>query len=108
METGLAVLQDKFLARKSEVPKWFSDEIVDGLQTLVLIRLKWGPPTKELAAELAAAWCVTCWEMLKDWNQNTHVPYIQRAFRQMRQELTEFPAPVEFKNRIVPHFTVSY
>ena len=73
-------------------PQWMLNEVVTGLQQLLLLHLP-GTPAAETIGGAAQAWANALWCAPKAWDRDLDAPRIATAFRTIGHRLDNFPTP---------------
>ena len=72
---------------------WLRNEIIDGLNLLMVSRLNFKPPLTEFP-DLVTAWGdAFFFKSNRQWTEQTHAHRVRHAFRRANAELTDWPAP---------------
>lgn len=77
------------------VAKWFENEIVRGLQGLVVLRLAGAPPEDSISYTLDI-WLAALAARAKFWNEQQDAPRIRQAFAELYRTEKFWPAPRHF------------
>lgn len=84
----------------SKLPAPLYNELLDGLQLMLALRLSGAPAADTVAAT------ATAWEMAlshgRAWDEAADQGRFQTAFRQMAAEMTWWPAPADLLARLPP------
>ena len=73
-------------------PQWMLNEVVTGLQQLLLLSLP-GTPATETIGGAAQAWANALWYAPNAWDEELDAPRIAAAFRDIAHRLERFPTP---------------
>lgn len=71
---------------------WLDNAIIEGVQRLLILRLK-NAPALDTVELLVDTWVYVFKSQPIDWNEALDAPRIQRAFLQCAGKVDEFPAP---------------
>lgn len=74
---------------------WFKDEIINGLQALVAIRLR-GAPSAETLPTVAKVWMTALSSRPIHWDENLDTSRIRAAFVEIAATAKHWPSPAEF------------
>lgn len=74
---------------------WFKDEIINGLQALVAIRLR-GAPSAETLPTVAKVWMTALSSRPVEWNEGLDTARIRAAFVELAATAKHWPSPAEF------------
>lgn len=74
---------------------WFKDEIINGLQALVAIRLR-GAPSAETLPTVAKVWMTALASRPVEWNEDLDTARIRAAFVEIAATAKHWPSPAEF------------
>lgn len=79
---------------------WLRNEIVDGLQRLISLRLK-NAPSADTVTATAVVWFETIASRPIAWNENLDRKRIKTAFGELCATVDSFPSPAQFL-RVLP------
>jgi len=79
---------------------WLRNEIVDGLQRLISLRLK-NAPSADTVTATAVVWFETIASRPIAWNENLDRKRIKKAFGELCATVDSFPSPAQFL-RVLP------
>lgn len=74
---------------------WFKDEIINGLQALVAIRLR-GAPSAETLPTVAKVWMTALSSRPIQWDENQDIGRIRAAFVELAATAKHWPSPADF------------
>lgn len=80
---------------------WFKDSIINGLQTLVALRLRNTPGSETLPA-VAKVWLAALSTRSIDWDEGLDKDRIRKAFIEIAATATHWPSPSEFLALLPP------
>lgn len=80
----------------SECPAWLRNEVISGVQRLLLLSLPRGPALDAIEG-VVLAWsdALICWPI--DWEREADTPRLRQAFRLLAASVREWPAPVQLR-----------
>jgi len=80
---------------------WFKDLIINGLQTLVALRLR-GTPSAETLPAVAKIWVAALSTRNIRWDEDLDRDRLRKAFVEVAATATHWPSPAEFIALIPP------
>ena len=82
-------------------PDWLRNEVVTGLQRLILLALDGGPALDSIEG-VAMAWvdACQCWPIA--WEREADAPRLRQAFRVLAATARRWPAPVQLREALPP------
>lgn len=82
-------------------PQWLKNAVIDGLQALLVLRLR-GSPAKDTLPALANLWVATITTRPVLWDEERDAPRIKKAFLELMATADHWPAPSAFLAMIPP------
>lgn len=82
-------------------PNWLRNAVVDGLQGLLVLRLK-GAPANDTAKAVAGAWVTVLANRPIAWDEKLDTPRIRQAFMQLAGTCEYWPSPATFLAALPP------
>lgn len=76
-------------------PEWLKQSIIEGLQGLMILRLR-GTPAAETVTALANVWIAAITSRPILWDEQQDRPRIRAAFVELAATIDRWPAPAEF------------
>lgn len=73
-------------------PAWLENAVIEGLQSLLVLRLRGAPPTDTITA-LADVWIVVFAHHNPNWNEHQDMARLRDAFLRTAGTVTDWPAP---------------
>lgn len=72
--------------------EWLKNAVIEGLQTLIVLRLE-GAPASDTVTAVAEIWITIFASKAAGWNETTDAPRIRAAFLRAAGSLKTWPAP---------------
>lgn len=82
-------------------PQWLRNLIVDGLQGLLVLRLR-GAPAADTVKAVANAWVTVIASRPIAWDEDLDAERVRRAFVQLASTAEYWPAPAMFLESLAP------
>lgn len=82
-------------------PAWLHNLLIEGLQLLVLLRLKDTPAADTLVA-VANVWIDVLWHSPTRWDEATDTARLRAAFRAVGLKADRWPAPAQLLRELPP------
>ena len=82
-------------------PQWLKNAVIDGLQALLVLRLR-GSPAKDTLPALANLWFATITTRPITWDEDRDAPRIKKAFLELMATAEHWPAPSAFLGVLPP------
>jgi len=82
-------------------PDWLRDEVINGLQALLVLRLP-NAPSHETTASLGSIWIAVILSRPIAWDQQQDTLRVRRAFAELMATATRWPSPAEFLRSMSP------
>lgn len=77
----------------TEIPRWFSRAIADGVSTLLTLKLPGEPYTDAQAKAMRVAWTETLWRQRVQWIEDLDRARLGEGFIQLAGVSTRWPTP---------------
>lgn len=82
-------------------PDWLRNEVVSGLQRLLLLNLESGPALDSIEG-VAMAWVDACQVWPIAWEREADAPRLRQAFRVLAASCRRWPSPVQLREALPP------
>lgn len=73
-------------------PAWLENAVIEGLQSLLVLRLRGAPPNDTITA-LADVWIVVFDHHNPNWHEHMDLPRLREAFLRVAGSVNDWPAP---------------
>lgn len=82
-----------------QMPDWAYNQMIDGLQKLLVLRLQGAPPADTITA-LAAVWEEALTPITRHWQSKTDHNRLPEAFRRVMQQSSKWITPAQLIEQI--------
>lgn len=82
------------MSARLDIPDWFSNRVVDGLQFMLAIGFP-GAPAAELTKLTHASWAVTLWSQGGRWDEQLDSYRLYQAFVDAAARASRWPSPAD-------------
>lgn len=89
-----------------KMPDWAYNQMIDGLQKLLVLRLQGSPPADTISA-LAAVWEEALTPITWAWQPETDGERLPIAFRQLIRQAEKWTQPAQLIKQIPPRNTLT-
>lgn len=80
------------MADEQQIPDWFSDAILDGIERLYVLSLA-RTPSADTIELTHAQWVEVLWDAPVQWDEEVDRPRLQAAFKRLARQVDTWPAP---------------
>lgn len=84
-----------------EIPTWFNDAVIEGMQVLQVLSLP-GTPSAETIGYASDVWVRTLWSAPTEWDEGLDRARMSAAFLALARQIDRWPAPKHVLDHLPP------